>query len=230
MTEAVNRRRYDTSGRQAQAARTRLRILEAAQRLFAEQGYAQTSIAQIAAAAGVSGPTVFAGFRSKVGLFKAALEAAIVGDDEPVPLADRPLMRQVRAAGTFDEAAGRLADAFTDVAGRAGAMAVVAQAAADADPAIAELVDTLDGQRLRSAEALAGWFAELLGVDDPVATGRMRDTIWLLNAPQQWDLLVRRRGWTAGDYRDWLAASLRLLARHSTTDGRSRGVPSRPAG
>jgi AcrR family transcriptional regulator len=211
MARAVQRRKYDASGRQAQAAETRQKVIEAAARLFIEQGYAPTSIAQIAAAAGVSAPTVFAGFRTKVGLFTRVLEVAIVGDDEPVPLADRPPMRTVAEAPTFAEAVGRLADAVVEVAQRAGPIMALAYAAADADPQIAELVTTMDAQRLAGATRLAKTLATKRGVDDPTTLARMRDTIWLLISVHQWDLLVRRRRWPIADYRTWLRNSLRDL-------------------
>ena len=211
MARAVQRRKYDASGRQAQAAETRQKVIEAATRLFTEQGYAPTSIAQIAAAAGVSAPTVFAGFRTKVNLFTRALEVAIVGDDEPVPLADRPPMRSVHEAPTFDEAVERLADAVTEVAQRAGTIMVLAYAAADADPQIADLVTRMDAQRLAGATRMAGTLAAKRGIDAPKKLDRMRDTIWLLISIQQWDLLVRQRQWPVEDYRDWLRDSLRDL-------------------
>jgi AcrR family transcriptional regulator len=211
MARAVQRRKYDASGRQAQAAETREKVIEAATRLFAEQGYAPTSIAQIAAAAGVSAPTVFAGFRTKVNLFARVLEVAIVGDDEPVPLADRPPMRSVHEAPTFDEAVERLADAVTEVAQRAGPIMALAYAAADADPQIADLVTRMDAQRLAGATRMAGTLAAKRGVDAPTKLDRMRDTIWLLISIQQWDLLVRQRQWPIQDYRTWLRNSLRDL-------------------
>jgi hypothetical protein len=61
--------------------------------LFLTQGYAATTIDAIAAAAHVSRRTVFNAVGGKVVLLKLALEWAIVGDDEPVPLADRPAWR-----------------------------------------------------------------------------------------------------------------------------------------
>ncbi|HVL03972.1 MAG TPA: TetR family transcriptional regulator, partial [Acidimicrobiales bacterium] len=53
------RRRYDARGRQEQARRTRWAVLEAAHRLFLEQGYAATTMAAIAAEAAVSVETVY---------------------------------------------------------------------------------------------------------------------------------------------------------------------------
>src|SRR5687768_8748842 len=102
MAATGQRRQYDSSGRQAQARANRARILQAATRLFVAQGYAATSVAQIAQEAGVSGPTVFAGFRSKVNLLKEAVDVALAGDDEPAPLADRPLHQRVHEAATLD--------------------------------------------------------------------------------------------------------------------------------
>ena len=53
------RRRYDSTRRQAQAARTRQDILAAAHDLFLERGYAGTTLAAIAKAAGVVVETVY---------------------------------------------------------------------------------------------------------------------------------------------------------------------------
>ena len=53
------------SYRQSQAESTRVRIAEAAQRLFARDGYAATSMSAIAHSAGVGNRTVYAAFGAK---------------------------------------------------------------------------------------------------------------------------------------------------------------------
>jgi AcrR family transcriptional regulator len=205
------RRGYDATGRRAQAAATRQRVLECARDLFVTQGYAGTSIAQIAKEAGVSAPTVFAGFKSKVSLLRAAVETAIVGDDEPVPMADRPAMRDVHAAPTAAEVLERYAAMIVDIAPRACPIALVVYAAADADPEIATLADLLDEQRLRGSEAIARTVVDRLGAD-AANVDDIRDTVWILNAPLLYGLLVDRRGWSVERYGDWVRRGLLALA------------------
>jgi TetR/AcrR family transcriptional regulator len=66
------------------------RIVRAAGRLFAQHGYAGTSMAEVAEAAGVSKATVFHHFRSKRALYDALIGEAIVGFREQlVPLLDQ---------------------------------------------------------------------------------------------------------------------------------------------
>jgi AcrR family transcriptional regulator len=205
------RRRYDASSRQLQAQQNRDRILAAAGRLFVERGYAATSIEQIAAEAGVSGRTVFAGFASKVNLLKQVLDSAISGDANEIPLARRPAMRQVHEAATAEEAYERLADAFAEVAERAYGIYAVVHGAAGSDPEIGELERQLEEQRLTGAGQLAATFADRLGVTDPAAVAGMRDTLWVLGSPSQYGLLVRQRGWPVGRYRDWAARALAAM-------------------
>jgi AcrR family transcriptional regulator len=211
------RRQYDSSARKAQAEQSRARILEAASSLFIAQGYARTSIGQIATAAGVSAPTVFANFQTKHNLLKQAVDTAIAGDAEAVPLAARPVMRRVLEAPTFQDFVDRLADAFAEVAERAGPIAAVAYAAADADPEIARLTATLDDQRLTGATRLAAAAATHLNATDPPAVARLCDTIWTLNSFQQWHLLTRQRGWTSEAYRQWMVVALTALCAHAAT-------------
>src|ERR1700694_4244832 len=80
------KRAYESQLRTGQAKTTRLALLEAAGRLFAEQGYVATSIEQIARAAGVSRATVFTSVGGKPVLLKAAYDVALIGDDDAVPL------------------------------------------------------------------------------------------------------------------------------------------------
>ena len=70
MTEAV-KRRYDSTRRRAQAEATKREILEAAERLFSEQGYVATTIAAIASEARVAPKTVYLAFETKAGLLRA---------------------------------------------------------------------------------------------------------------------------------------------------------------
>jgi AcrR family transcriptional regulator len=194
-----------------QAQQNRDRVLAVASRLFIAQGYAATSINQIAAEAGLSVRTVFAGFTSKINLLKHVLDTAIVGDSGQVPLHQRPSMRAVHDADTAEDAYQRLADTYVEVTERAYGIYAVVHGAADADPDIAELERQLDAQRLTGMGHLATTFADRLAVTDPAAIAHIRDTLWTLGSPLQYRLLVEQRGWTTRQYRDWIARALAAL-------------------
>jgi AcrR family transcriptional regulator len=83
------RRRYSSRLRQQQAGQTRNQVLTAAAELFERSGWAGTTVAAIARHAGVAVETVYSGFGSKKQLLRAVVDFAVVGDAEPMPLADR---------------------------------------------------------------------------------------------------------------------------------------------
>src|SRR3954462_2377730 len=92
------KRVYNSPLRAEQAQRTRAAVLDAAGRCFLDQGYAATTMKDVAAEAGVSVQTVF-GQGSKASLLLACVDRAVVGDDEQAPLAQRGLfVRPVEAA------------------------------------------------------------------------------------------------------------------------------------
>ncbi|MDQ7904433.1 helix-turn-helix domain-containing protein [Phytohabitans sp. ZYX-F-186] len=208
----AGRRRYDSSGRRAQALANRERILRAATRLFREHGYAVTSIAQVAEEAGVSTPTVFAAFKSKVNLLKEAVGDALGDDAEAGGPGDQPVLRRVHEAPSAAEALRRYAEVIADAGRRAGPIYAVAHAAADADPQIAALVADLDRQRLTGAGYVATAVAAKRGDADLSRVGHLRDTIWTLSSPLLHGLLVGQRGWTVEAYREWIATALVALA------------------
>lgn len=97
MSGPVKRRSYDNSRREEGARQTRLSIVAAAQELFVENGYPATTFPAIAERAGVSVQTVFAHFPTKRDLLKEVIDQAVVGDDEPVPVRDRPEVAAIMA-------------------------------------------------------------------------------------------------------------------------------------
>src|SRR3954451_19017838 len=96
MTERVKaKRRYDSPRRREQAAATRQEILQAAQRLFEEQGYSATTMAAIAAEAGVALKTVYVAFETKSGLLRALWHLLLRGDEDEAPVGERDWYRAV---------------------------------------------------------------------------------------------------------------------------------------
>ena len=96
-------RTYRSDRRAEQATQTRRRVLAAATGLFERQGYAATTVRQVAADAGVAVQTVEASFGSKPRLLKACIDVAIAGDDEAVPVLARDWTESARAAATPSE-------------------------------------------------------------------------------------------------------------------------------
>src|SRR3954447_10657241 len=81
-------------------ARTRLAraaVVDSARSLFLERGYGATTIEAISDLADVPPATVYRLFTSKHGILKALLDVSIVGDDDSVPMADRPQVQSLLA-------------------------------------------------------------------------------------------------------------------------------------
>lgn len=76
-------------------------------------------LADVARAAGVARPTVFAAFGSKAALLRQVLDEALAGDDEPVPVAHRPWFRPVWEAREPAAVLEAYAGVCTLIAGRA---------------------------------------------------------------------------------------------------------------
>lgn len=198
------KRRYDATGRREQMRRNRERVLEHARRLFVAQGFTATTMPQIAAAAGVSTPTVFSGFGSKANLLKEAIETAVAGDAAAIPLADRTGLRRVHQAATAEEVIHLFMAVIAEIAERAAPIHAVAMAAAENDAEIAAMISNLENQRLITAARVAATAAARADVTDQDWIDNLRDAIWVLNSPLQYRAITRERGWSTNRYRDFV--------------------------
>ena len=201
-------RRYVSEVRDEQARRTRRTIVTAARDLFLAQGYAAATIDAIAEAAHVSRRTVFNAVGGKVVLLKLALEWAMVGDDEPIAMADRPTVKAIQAERDPRKALTLWANTVVDVAARVAPISAVLYAAADGDPDAAELLADEARTRMFGATAFVRYLASLDALAADINEQQAADLCWALMDGHLYQLLVTERGWTAAAFTQWLSDSL----------------------
>jgi AcrR family transcriptional regulator len=202
-------RAYESPLRREQARATERRILEATYRLLVGQGYGATTMSAVAREAGVSTPTVYKVVGSKPALVKRVYDVTLVGDDEPVPFAERP---EVRAAYA-EEDPRRFLVAYAGLARmlmeRLGALlAALVDGARSGEPELVEFVATVNGERLIGATMVAQRLDDLGALRPDLDVERARDLVWTLNSIEVWELLVRQRGWSPAEWEAWLARAL----------------------
>jgi AcrR family transcriptional regulator len=201
------KRRYESPRRREQAAATRQAILEAAERLFAESGYAGTSVAAIAGDARVSLKTVYAVFGTKAEVLRALWNLRMRGDDEPVPIAERPWVQEVLAEADPPRRLALVARNARAVRERTATVTEIVRQAAPGDADIGALWDRF--QREFSELGMRP-FAEALERDGAltVDVDTATDVLWTLCHPDVFQLLVRGRGWSPDRYEAWLGNAL----------------------
>jgi AcrR family transcriptional regulator len=215
MPGAVNSRRYDSPRRREQAAETRRKILDAAEALFARQGYAATAMPAIAEEAGVALKTVYLAFGTKAGVLQGLWDVRLGGDDQPVPVTERPWYRQLLQASDPVALVRTAARQSRTVKERAGDLMVIIRQAAVVEPALASLWETIESEFRVVLGGLAGRLFDLGAL--AVSVGRATDLLWTLNHPDTWYLLVRGCGWSADQYEQWVGNT--LVAQLLVTDG-----------
>ena len=198
-------RAYVSPQRSRQAEDTRGRILAAATGLFVSPGYAATPVGTVAQRAGVSAQTVYNTFGTKQELLKAAYDVALAGDDEPVPLAQRPEVRRIYALDDPRDLLHGYAALGRGVLDRVGPLMLqIAAGAAAGDPDLVQHQQRTDEERLVGTLFVARRVAELGALAAGLTLERARDRIWTLNSAGVWHLLTAGRGWSGEDYEQWV--------------------------
>ncbi len=187
---------------------TRKAILEAARELFRRQGYAATTIEQIASKAGVGLSTIYAVFTNKRTIlvevrWKAVQDAGVLERFEAALDERGPIQRLNRG----------VAELLRHLYATAGDVFAVERAAAGADPAVAE---SWALHRRERGENFAKVIAPLRPRLAPELTlDRALDIVQALANYELYEELVVIAGWTPDEYEEWLGRTLRgqLLGR-----------------
>lgn len=203
----VNRRPYRSPLRTQQSAESRAAVLAAARQLFLTQGYAATTVDQIAQRAGVSKPTVFNAVGNKARVLKTVRDVVMAGDDSPEPVTARRSVGAIVEAADLDAALRAAARHIVTVAARYHGIHDVLRGAAQVDTEMAELWATAERERHVGAGHLLD---RLVRHARPAVTRtRAQDQLWLLMAPDQYTRLVVDRAWTESAYRTYLERAIR---------------------
>lgn len=192
-------------------ARTRLAraaVIDAARELFLERGYGATTVEAISAQADVPAATVYRLFGSKLGILKALLDVSIVGDDEDVPMAERPHVRAMLAAADPRAQLAGFVTISADVNDRVAPMYRILVGAAASDADAAALLDTLTAQRQQGQRLIARSLARAGALRPGLRERDAADVIHALLSPELYRLLVVDRGWKTARYQTWLTDTL----------------------
>ncbi len=211
MPEPVNTRAYRSPARREAARRTRQAILAAARRLFAERGYAATTMAAVAADAGVALDTVYAAVGAKPVLFRLLLETALSGIDEVVPAEERDYVKQIRSAPQAADKIAIYAGAVRAIGQRMAPLHLVLREAAAAAPELAQIRDEISRRRAANMRLFAADLAATGQLRPGLGVEEVADVVWATSSADLYALLVGQRRWAPERFERWLADSWSLL-------------------
>jgi AcrR family transcriptional regulator len=199
-------RTYDARNRLEQARRSREAVLDVARSAFMKDGYANTTIAAIARTAGVSVETVYKSFGGKAGLVRALYERGLAGRG-PRPAPDRSDAMSAR------EPDGRAivrnwGVLMAEVSPLVSPILLLVRSAAEADAELASLLRESDELRLTRMRQNAGVLAERGFLREGVTVEKAAEVMWTYTAPELYELLVVRRGWTPEELGAFAARAL----------------------
>jgi AcrR family transcriptional regulator len=205
MADEKPRRTYNSGRRREAALRNRAAVLAACRELLFQEGYHATTVRAVAERAGVSPETVYKTFGGKPGMVKDLWDITLAGDDEPVPMAERPQMREILRTGE-PRAKLRLYAAY--VRGIHERMAALFTLLTQAGPDVGEVLETGERERITGVTVFVAHLAETGALGPDADQARLADALWALAGPQLYTQLTAGRGWSADTYEEWLAATL----------------------
>ncbi len=194
--------------RQDQARQTRLAVLEGARKLFVASGYGGTTLAAIAAEAGVSVQTVYKIFGNKQTLLSELVDLTIAGDDEPVALAQRQFVADIRALGTARAKLARYASHLVLTLSRQHDVMLAVAGAAAVDRDAAAIWEKNVTERRNGMSMFAAELATTGELREDYSSEMVVDVLWLAMDLRNFDWLVRQRGWSTSQFEEWYVDSV----------------------
>jgi AcrR family transcriptional regulator len=181
--------------------------MKAAYTLFCERGYAGTTMAEIAEAAGVAVQTVYFGFHTKPALLSRAYEVAVGGEPPTIP-EQQPWYAQMRAAPDIMSALRAFVTGSGEIMRRVTPLYFAARSAADADADAAKVMAFHENGRAvgyRDCLELLRTRAELR---PGLSLERATDLLLLFVGPDVYHALVDGRSWSHDEWIDWTVSTV----------------------
>jgi AcrR family transcriptional regulator len=212
MPENVKPRAYDTTARQSQSAATRQRIVEAARVLIIDRGYRATTIAAIAAEAGVNNDSVYELVGRKPMVLREIIEQAISGADHAVVAEERAPVKALLAEPDPAKKLAIYARAVCETHTRMAPLFLALRDASSTEPEAQQVWQEISDRRAANMRKLAKDLKDAGGLRRGLSIDQAADIIWATNSAELFVLLTIERGWSIKRFERWLADSwCRLL-------------------
>jgi AcrR family transcriptional regulator len=207
----MTKRKYNSSRRQEQARQTRRQIVEAARNLFAERGYTGATIEAIAQEAGVAPETIYAAFGSKRAILARLIDVSVGGDDEPIPILQRPGPQAVQRELEPARQIQMFAHDMQEIMGRVAPIFGIMRVAAKTEPDIAEMLQNILESRLQGMQSFIHYLIANGALQADITPDEAAETVWAISSAELYNLLTVDRGWSGERYEQWLAKTLTKL-------------------
>lgn len=196
------KRIYKSDTREASAAQTRLRILEAAKMLFISDGFECVTIEKLAQKAEVSAPTIYALFQSKRGILRALMDEALPTDQrEELVEQNKQEKDPKKRLAIAAKIARQMYDAERTLAG-------LFQGASLLAPEFKELEKERELRRYERQEAAVKALMQEGFLQKGLSVSKARDISWAFTGRDFYRMLVIEQGWSSDEYENWLAELL----------------------
>jgi AcrR family transcriptional regulator len=196
------KRTYSSDTRDAQAAQTRSRILEAAKELFKTEGFDRVTINKLAKVAEVSMPTIYAIFKSKRGVLQSLIDdalppeqfAALVEDSMKEKSPEKRISITAKMARQIYDAEKELMD--------------ILRSASVVAPEFRELEQERETRRYDRQGEYVKQMMEAKFLAKKLTLTKARDILWTLTGRDIYRMFVIERGWSSDEYEKWLTGVL----------------------
>jgi AcrR family transcriptional regulator len=189
--------------RRQRAEATQRRIAKTAYALFCEQGYAGTTMAQIAEAAGVAVQTVYFTFHTKPALLSRAYEVAVGGEEAPVAPHLQPWHAAMRAESDIASALRAFVTGSGEILRRVTPLYFAARVAADADAEAARVMAFNENGRAAGYREDLQLLRTKAELRPGLSLERATDLLLLFVGMDVYHALVDGRGWSHDEWIDW---------------------------
>jgi AcrR family transcriptional regulator len=202
------KRSYDASGRREQARERRGRVVLAARELFEHDGYRATTVAGVARVAGVSPEMVYKTFGNKAALAKAVFDVVLAGDDEPVPVRERPAMRAIAAEPDVRRRIAMFVEGLVERTARSARVQIMVRDGRHVDESLSPIWDQLASEGLTGMRLLGERLLDTGQLRPDLGLDEVTDVLWNYLAIDHYERLVVQRGWSIPRYQQWLTRTL----------------------
>lgn len=194
--------------RAERARLTRKRMLDSARRHFLDVGYAATTMDQIAREAEVAVQTLYYTFRSKGQLLREVVETTAAGEDNPLPVSERPWMLELLSSSSGQRTLALAIEHGTDIYGRVAPLWPALIAASGADPEVDRYWQTVHVGRRAGLGRIVARLAELAALREGLDVNRATDLVTVFFGHEVYRGLVVDAGWSLVAYKAWLFTTL----------------------